>query len=358
MHHSALIGDAILQAQQNTQPHLSPTFFQRPDTIKEPLYVVTTVFNSQRFRSRWRLYEDFAKMVHESGAILYTVEVAFGERDFAVTQPGNPRHIQLRTNHEVWLKENAINVGVSRLPLDWRYVAWVDADCRFVRDDWANETIHQLQHFELVQMWSQFQDMNSNHEIIGCASSFMQGYLQSWHGWLNEPKKKDVGCYYDFPEPGNAGLAIRKYPGAPGLAWAMRRESWDKVGGLLDVCCLGSGDWYMAFAAIQALEDGMIRSDYHPSYTAAIHEWQRRAKSLHRNVGVVPGLALHHWHGHKVGRRYRTRDQILVENQFNPATDLRKDWQGIYQLDVHDDRTMKLRDDLRGYFRQRNEDQL
>src|ERR1700684_2396379 len=91
-----------------------PTIFQRPDQLPYPLYVVTTVFNSPRYRSRWRLYEDFAKMVAEAGAILYTVEVAFGDRAFAVTEASNPRHIQLRTNTELWFKEQAINLGVAR----------------------------------------------------------------------------------------------------------------------------------------------------------------------------------------------------------------------------------------------------
>src|SRR4051812_49367686 len=99
--------------------------FRRPDQVSAPLYVVTPIFNPVRYRSRWKLYEDFARRVEQAGAILYTVEVAFGERAFAVTEAGHPRHIQLRTDHELWLKENIINVGVARLPHDWKYVAWV-----------------------------------------------------------------------------------------------------------------------------------------------------------------------------------------------------------------------------------------
>ena len=74
------------------------TLFSRPDRLHDPLYVVTTVFNATRYRSRWRLYEDFAKHVAEAGAILITVEIAFGERDFAVTQADDPRDVQLRTD--------------------------------------------------------------------------------------------------------------------------------------------------------------------------------------------------------------------------------------------------------------------
>src|SRR4051812_39160506 len=126
--------------------------FERPDHVHEPLYVVTSVFNAIRYRSRWRLYQDFERMVENSGAILFTCEVAFGDRDFAVTQPDNPQHLQLRTATELWHKEKSLNLLVERLPSDWAYVSFVDADVVFARGDWANETIHALQHYDVVQM--------------------------------------------------------------------------------------------------------------------------------------------------------------------------------------------------------------
>jgi hypothetical protein len=87
-------------------------------------------------------------------------------------------------------------------------------------------------------------------------------------------------------------------------------------------------------------------------------EWEARSeRHIRRNVGVVKGLALHHWHGPKTNRRYGTRDKVLVDNQFNPDADLKRDWQGLYQLsDQHAPKSIKLRDGLRAYFRQRNED--
>lgn len=37
------------------------------------LYVVTTVFNARRWKSRYKLYRDFEKYVQDSGAKLLTV---------------------------------------------------------------------------------------------------------------------------------------------------------------------------------------------------------------------------------------------------------------------------------------------
>jgi hypothetical protein len=62
---------------------------------------------------------------------------------------------------------------------------------------------------------------------------------------------------------------------------------------------------------------------------------------------------MHYYHGAKVNRRYFDRWGILVRNNFDPLLDLKKDWQGLWQLT---DRNHKLRDDLRAYFATRDED--
>jgi hypothetical protein len=327
--------------------HLRSTFFQRPDRIADPLYVITPIFNPVRFRSRWKLYQDFETMCQHSGVILYTAEVAFGDRRHAITQEDNPHHIQLRTKHELWLKENVINIAVARLPSNWKYVAWIDSDTRFVRDDWANETIHRLQHYAAVQMWTQYQDLNYEQELVGTANSFISMYMKSGYKVL----KSKVNKGYPYPH----GYPYMGYPGAPGLAWAMRRDAWDMLdGGLLDVCILGAGDWYMAFGLVQALK-GLVDRRNTKAYRDKIYKWGEYAKALNKNIGVVPGLALHYWHGPKQMRKYKTREQILIDAQFNPDTDMHKDWQGLYQLT---NRSIQLRDEVRQYFHERQEDQL
>jgi len=82
--------------------HLRPTHFQRPDHVQAPLHVVTPLFNSARYRTRWKHYEDFAKRVEEAHAILHTVEVAFGNRSHLPKHIGHT--VKLRTTHEMFLR--------------------------------------------------------------------------------------------------------------------------------------------------------------------------------------------------------------------------------------------------------------
>jgi hypothetical protein len=143
--------------------------------------------------------------------------------------------------------------------------------------------------------------------------------------------------------------------GATGGAWAFRRSAFDTVGGLLDVCILGHGDWFMSFGLVGEDAPDMHTDGYTDDYRAQITAWQRNAAKLRKNIGYVDGFCTHAFHGDKARRGYSSRDTILVKRAFAPTTDLRRDWQGIYQLNP--DRA-ELRDDIRRYFLSRCEDLL
>jgi hypothetical protein len=302
--------------------------------VDAPLYVVAPVSNPSRYRSRYTLYRAFEKYIADAGAVLYTVEAAYADRDFEITDPANPRHVRLRTNHEVWHKENLINLGVSRLPPDWKYVAWIDADVQFVRPDIVAETIHQLQHFSIVQMFAHATDLGPKHQPL---RSF-EGFVAQW-------------------QQGSAHTRSDKYSTwHPGYAWACRRDAWDHLGGLIDFAIIGSADRYMACGLIgqiaQSLSPDMVRQC--PTYAAWCFEWQARAETyIKRNIGFVDGLLLHYFHGAKKKRGYINRSAVLWKNRFDPARDIKRDWQGLWQLT---DQKIHLRDGLRAYFRSRDED--
>jgi len=324
-----------------------PTFFQRPDQLHKPLYVLTSVFNATRYRSRWRAYQDFVKMVEEAGAVLYTVEVAFGERDFAVTEADNPRHLQLRTWAEVWHKENALNLLVQRLPLDWEYLAFVDADIAFARPDWADETLHKLQHFQVVQMFSEAEDLGPNFEGLQKHHSFV-------YSWQHKtPMPPSNGHYYTPEGPKTDYIEYH-----PGWCWGWRREALDAVGGQIEVGITGANDNSQA-RAFFGIADKSLHPDIGGTYRQTVMKWQKDALLyIQKNVGLVEGKILHFFHGKKLDRGYWTRWRVLTSTNYEPFTDLKKDWQGLFQLVVEDERQEKLRDLLHDYFVARNEDSI
>lgn len=320
------------------------------------LHVLTTLFNPVRYNSRYFNYNLFERHVESAGAILYTVEIAFGGRKFEITTPDNPRHLQLRANdeQEIWLKENSINLLMQRLPVDAKYLAWIDADVKFVRPDWAQETLHLLQHYQFLQMFSKAQDLGPDYEPL----SVTPGYV---FGQFNQPEDIDPNTdkpfYYYYGGKTKDGQWSYRHPG---FAWAARRSALDLVGGLIDHTILGSADWMMAHALFGDVEK-TISQGYTDNYKRLTREWQARAeRHIQRNVGYMPGTVNHYFHGKKSNRHYSDRWKLLVDTKFDPLTDLKRDTQGLYALEDNDgiagDRFIKLRDGLRKYSRLRDED--
>lgn len=304
-------------------------------------YVITVVSNPARYSSRYHLYQQFKAHMESHHAQLITVELAFGERPFEITEKDNITHLQLRSENELWHKENMINLGIQHLTQiypDWKYVAWLDADIYFIRPDWIEETIQKLQHFHIVQMWQNAIDLGPNGEAISTHHSFMSQY---YHG---RP--------YAYSKAGKYSQQWH-----PGYAWAASRQAIDMMGQLIDVAILGAGDNHMAHALVGML-DGTLAKGLHPNYIARLKTWQQQVeKYIRRDVGYVPGTILHSWHGRKADRRYHDRWKILTKHEYDPNKDVKRDAQGLYQLVDHGDlRSIQLRDDIRKYFFGRNED--
>lgn len=303
----------------------------------EKLHVVTVLENPLRFLSRYRNYWDFHKHVKDAGAELVTVELAMGARPFEITNSDDPWSVQLRTRDEMFHKENLCNLGAWRLPLGVRYIAFIDADMIFTRPDWVQETLHQLQHFDVVQMFSSYSDQYPDHTLSPVMKSFMWNYYHS--------EDKPADCY-----------GSGKWAGAPGGAWAYRIEAFRALGSLLDRCILGSADAHMAVGLVQKFTlPSLHREISHctDQYRRYIKFWQRNAARLNGNVGYVQAHLVHKYHGPRSARGYSDRWKILQRHHYDPWSDLMPDNHGVFEWVGS---KPGLRDDVRRYFRSRNED--
>lgn len=307
------------------------------------LHVVSVISNTQRFHSRYRIFRDWVKKMEATPNVkLYVVEIAFGDRHFEVTDKNNPAHLQLRTNYELWHKENMINLGVRHLlPRDWKYVAWIDGDVSFNNPNWALETIQQLQHVHVIQPWSECVDLGPKGNVMRTHTSFSN--LIS-HGII--PHAPADGNYY---EPVSGFKA-----GHPGYAWACTRYFWENAEGLLDFAILGSADMNMAWGLI-----GKINKSYHgrlsDGFKRMCSDWQRRSYRItNGQLGYVPGMIQHEFHGPKKSRFYKERAQVLVDHKFDPMVDLRRNTQGLWILHNKPGLTA----DIRNYMASRDEDSV
>lgn len=332
-------------------PHPNGSHAHRGWAREQVLHVAVMYSNPCRWRTRMHLFNDFRRHAAQLPNVrLYVGELAYGERPFEVTSAEHPHDFQWRTRDVLWHKENVLARVIERFDPGWEYGAWCDGDAIFTRNDVALETIHQLQRYDWVQMYSSYADLSADHRPLRVQKSFAHRYVRGEIDSSTIAARGLSPSYY-------GGGTRRPSVGTTGLAWAFRREAFEAVGGLLETCILGSADWHMAFGLVG-------EPDSHPNvaeltrcgvrYAESIKAWQdRAARAARKNVGVVDCHAIHHFHGSKQNRGYGVRWKILRDQDFDPYHDLHRDAQGIWQL--RPDR-IALRDEIRRYFDSRTED--
>ena len=370
------------------------------DQVREPLYAIVPYFNPWRWKSRVKHTERAIKHFHDSGATIVLVEIGFNRRELVFADSGldgmssncgilgaenkfKHKYIGLRTHEELWLKENAINIGVQSLPYDWDQVCWLDSDIHFLRPNWVGEAIHKLQHGgsgdkAFLQMFSHARDLGPNYELLDEEYPHASGlgFVEAWKRGLikstltqeikedlkkigqdiKELEKDFIKLVEDIEGSYGVGPNGRVFPG---LAWGCTKPAWNAVGGLVDWAIWGGGDWHMSHALIEKTE-GMMRNDLHRNYKKLCMQWYQRCRThIRRNVLVMSGTVVHHWHGKKVGRGYNSKHNMLAKYGFDPLRHLTRDSSGLYQL--HDDRSttfVQIRDAMRRVAAERNEDSI
>jgi hypothetical protein len=253
---------------------------------------IATYFNPAGYRNKLQHLERFSAGVRSQGLNLWLIGLEFSKdliqsklRHFDVVIPiVHPEHSVM------WQKERLLNQVLSCLPNDVDKVAWLDADIEFTNPDWVEETERKLDDFPVVQCF-------------------------------------DVA---DDGEP-SMGFALQTdrttIHGHPGYAWAARREILD-AHGFYDRAIVGGGDLIMAWAMYghAGLWPGSKRetSYFSPAHLSDIRTWSANfTASVRGRVGCVSGTLKHFSHGHPSRRSYVERTNILVQENFDPAKDIR-----------------------------------
>lgn len=352
----------------------------KPQVDLSHFYVVTPISNQWLWKRRYELYWPFKEMVEAAGVKLVTIEHALADRPFMVTSATDPMNIQVRGVDEVWYKENLLNIAFGHITrtIDPKAskIAWVDADCFAMTSprEWFERTAIMLDHYQFVQMWKHLINFGPQNEVIGEPQlSFMASYEAMDFVTPKGAYKNQVKLATDYTgkvaKKKIEGKEIPQQLGRPGLAWAANVDALNHVGGLLDLCILGSGDWHMAHALVGAMTEqstlvGTIpghgsQEFKNPAYTHYLLSWQEKCERwIKRDVGCVDVTVGHWWHGKYKDRKYGSRGKILVENKFNPYTDCKYDSQWQIQLETWEPRQIRMRDQLRAYFKARSEDSI
>ncbi len=303
----------------------------------ERFFAIVAVFNPGGLKSRYKMFGEFEARMKASGVNLFVAECAFGDEPFAVTSEKNPLHIQLRSRSILWLKENLINICASKLPTQWKYMAWIDPDVEFENPDWVCDCVKELKKYKVVQMFEECVFLDKSNAPVLRRPGFVYKHIK---GTFSSPSSPDTRSKSKGTEASKSSFPFDKEQvdgtnrGHPGCAWAICRDAYEMMGGLVDFAVTGAADTFMAYGFIGQMTKATVRIK-NKEYLESMQMWERKAlDAVRKNVGYVKGNVKHYWHADEDAgdQQYLDREKILNECNFNPKTDIKKDLQGVYQF--------------------------
>lgn len=320
-------------------PNITEPISIKTQPENNTLYVILPYFNFCHYQRRKLLFLDFVERYKSTpGIAIVIVEAALQGDAYDLPNPmtGIFAHFRVVTQDPIWLKENLINIGVSKLPENWRMMAWVDADITFLNESWVEDTKRLLTvtPMTVIQMFKTASNLGPDNSVCKVHHGIAWSITSGQHTENVVSKSK----YTEFH---------------PGFAWACSRSAYESMGGLIDWAILGSGDRHMALALVGSAI-GSAPGNIHPCYLRRLAEFELKCKQADLRIGHIEGSILHHWHGRFADRKYAERWNILVKGGFDPDNDITYSSRcGLIQLTPSGKRFAA---EIREYFEGRQED--
>lgn len=302
------------------------------------LCVITVFFNPAGFSSLLNNYFIFANKLKQQGVRLITVECAFNGGEFYIPESEDVH--RLTSNSIMWQKERLINYGVSKLPEDCKYYAWIDCDVIFHSDDWAQQACEKLKEADVIQLFKKVYYMPQGMlEYDGSKIPFVQSVIWQYKihkNWLQRRK--------EFKLPFSA----------PGFAWACKKDLFKDLGGLYDKNIVGSGDTFLVDCYLNSWEIHGYASKFNNYMKKDLMNWREKIQSKNPKLDYIPVDVSHLWHGSLKNRKYMDRHDIILKYNYNPSSDIEM-INGTYEWASD---KIEMHEDIKQYFFDRKEDEI
>lgn len=273
--------------------------------MAEKLYCITTFFNPANFKSLRENYYRFRSSLEKNSNIdLLTIELSFNG-EFQLEGP----YIERLNSHSVmWQKERLINYGISRLPANAKYVAWLDCDILFLQPDWAETAIEKLKNNDIIQMFKKVYFAPKNEYSFNRKYQSQQGVIWQYKIHKNWLKRR----------------ILKELPfSSPGFGWSARLDYLRKIDGIYDKNIIGSGDTCL----VDILLDSWAIHGYEKKLTSKMREnilvYAQKVFDNRPRLDYNPIDILHLYHGSTPNRQYMERHEIVKKYDFDPTIDIR-----------------------------------
>jgi len=302
------------------------------------LWAITSYFNPAGYRRKLQNYRVFRQRLN-----VPLVAVELSQSGLFELRPEDADIlVQLRGGDVMWQKERLLNIAIMHLPNECAYVAWLDCDIVFQREDWGAAAVRELDRAGICHLFHTVHHVRRDtpHEAIGCETSNLR------HESIGYACASGIRTSVAAVTDGVPGVFKR------GHGWCARRELLEEHG-LYDRNVLGSGDKLIAFAATGQEEEVIARDSMAPGHAADYREWASKFRRSVQRIGYIEGDIFHLWHGDLERRQYTARYRVLGSAGYDPASDIALDAEKCWRWNSpKPDMHRKVRE----YFEQRDED--
>jgi hypothetical protein len=280
-----------------------------------PQAVIVTCFfnpynNPYRLIAFNKFYETIKHLPHR------VVECVIGDTKPQLSED-NKNITRVYTTDVLWHKEALLNGVIAKLPRQFEYIFWVDADVLFTNKDWIVDAVGQfkkgakvLQPFEFCVHLDKDETkpsynlapikreiLNGKHDKFGVGRTV----------WRSFCANISSGSLYALSEQYDTH-------GHVGFAWGATRDLLTRVP-LYDRALIGGADHIMAHAAAGQIPHECIAKSFTEDIQA-VNDWSRRFyQAAQGRIGYVSGDLFHIWHGDLKNRQYLKRIR-----EFTPHT--------------------------------------
>jgi hypothetical protein len=218
------------------------------------------------------------------------------------------KHLKFKLKNMFWAKENLINLAINNLPKDWQFAVWVDRDVIFESDLWVNETIKKLKESDIIHPWNKLFYLNKQNQIP-------------------YPNYPNLSIFYTKSDP---KLHLKK--GHSGMAWGINKNFYNKIGKIIDWQIVGGGDVTLAFCCgIKEKEKlKQLPSVQTEGMKNEVYNYSKYFENV--KYDYVNASIYHAIHGTQENRQYKSRWDILHNNNFDPAKDIFYNQEGIIEF--------------------------
>ncbi len=302
------------------------------DVAGESWAVVSCFFNPAGYRRPVANLGAFLDWCYAERVPVYMAELSFHDaRPILPQNHPRVRHYRMGDEGLMFQKEPLLNAVAWNLPRSVDSIVFLDAD---------------------VILAGGRERLDATTAILRAGAKLVQPFsVARWNDAAGRPGAPKMGAGWAWRNAKDRDATTDGAYYHPGFGYAMRRDTFQTIGGLYGCPITGSGDAALWQAALAPSLSPPIKGASH--YTApAPADWRARVRAtIGEAVDCAEGELIHLYHGSMRNRAYDARHRILA--QFRPSAHLRTPPHGLPAWTAQ---AAHLQAAMRAYFDSRRED--